>query len=355
MSEICYIRDLFEDNFVDEFINFLETTSLNQISKMFYEARYAEIRDYHDDNHFTENSSVVEIKNNKLAFDEFKEYIFNYHLRELLYRIYTFLKGRNRKQCVEPLKNLFEKFFSYEYKNYKKSFTKPSKKYCPFHVIKTIFDCLNIVLDDKFIQKILDDSMERTCRYAFKKTLNLQTDNDKVIAKLLNQTIAQQEKSKKKYKKYSNIALAQKYKYFKECVDILKNIDFDANDNSYEKEMLLNNNGIDTIDDFNTFASLCMNSEDIKKRRTTLALDALEYYCAKININRATLRKRIERGNKELEKKEVRAKCKLERVDEKIKELYEKIYEPSYDENEQKIKVQNFLEYGESLRKKIKI
>ncbi len=367
MSEICYIKDLFEENFVDEFINFLETTSLNQISEMFYEARYAEIRDYYNKTgndfiYIPFLDMVINFDNNKLSFDEFKKYIFNYHLKWLLYKVYKFLKRRNNKQCVEPLKILFEKFFSYDFESYYKKYfieefpgLNPSNKTCCFYVISDIFKGLEIVLCDKYIQKNLNNNIEQICHYAFKKTLNLQTDDDKVIENLLNQTIVQYEQSKKRYKKYSNIELAKKYNYYKEYVDILKNIDFDFDAEPDEKEIFLNNHGIDTSDDFNTFASWRMNSEDIKKRRTTLALDALEHYCAPININRATLRKRIERGNKELEKKEVRAKSKFERVDEKIKELYEKIYEPSYDENEQKIKVKNFLEFGESLRKKVEI
>lgn len=372
MSEICYIKDLFEENFVDEFINFLETTSLNQISEMFYEARYAEIRDYYNKtgNDFIDNpfiDMVIKFDNNKLSFDEFKKYIFNYHLKWLLYKVYKFLKRRNRRQCVEPLKILFEKFFSYDFENYYKKYLieefpglNPSNKTCCFYVISDIFNSLKTILDNKYLQKKLNNNIEQICHYAFKKTLKIVNDDNIVIENLLHKAITQQEKSKKKYSEYSNIVLAKRYKYYKECVDILKNIDFDFDAEPDEKEIFLSNYGIDTSDDFNTFASLCLNSENIKKRRTTLALDALEHYCIPININRATLRKRLERGEKELNKRELAnkkagAKCKFEKADKKIRELYEKIYEPSYDENEQKIKVQNFLEYGESLRKIIKL
>jgi hypothetical protein len=280
---------------------------------------------WRDEEYLSDNTDLRVInlplyQTSKLSFDEYKRVIFDFQLRWLLYEHYDFCKKRNKEELLSYIQPIIKCFFNYSedyYKNkYKQNVFGIKINMKPNEI--RYFVMLDVMKSQRLITQELINKFNNKndlANFCVKSILEERFDNNKNVEKMLNPTVCRKDTDID----YSNIVLASIYNDYIEYVDKIKR---DKDIHLFDKKKIVKffeDMGVeDTV-----FINYINNAEDdhFMRRSKTIALDILQRYCQRKNFNRVNIRKKIEKGFKEIKAKKTYSSNKLAKFDNKMLDI----------------------------------
>lgn len=344
MSE--QIKDLFEDGFIKDFFQYTINNKTKDFQQAFCNSRITLMQRLWRDDKLLLNCTFMGTVNlplrpsSKLSFDEYKIDMFDFSLRYLMYKHYNFCKKKNISKLLRYIKPITNRIFNQYIEEYQKRCSsnifeikrKLTKGEIRYYVILDILNSFDYITAD--IIKKFQDKEEELAEFCVGKVQGNIYASNKHIEKLLKPPISRKDTDID----YSNLALARRYSQYIDYINEINETEDFISKDYWERMEYINN--LD-IDDAAFSEYICsIQKDEFTKPERTIALNILEDYCSIASLDRSTIRKRIENGNKEIKNKALYKPNILAKFDEKILN----ILNPTHFFEPEKVQVFEYLQ-----------
>lgn len=362
MSEICYIKDLFEEKFFNKFLLSIVHYEFKNIYFLFCNSRQSLIEEICEkhlflrDNCFSESLPLN--KSEILDFKTFTKDIFAINNRGILYAYSELFKIKNKKEFIEEkykdiILEVIQTILQMKVSHYNKTI-------CLKQIVdqETIIDIgrirANVVFDIcKCIKTINNALLKRLKKYKLKNNdiakyivemvIELDfSDKNKIVENLL--------KKENKSKKNTNRALSYEYdSYKRQIIYIRTKMRKFLLLEDEERENFFQSQNIDDVELLNYLSRVSNKDFDKKTGDIVMAIMYSEYNCI-TKKEKQNLRKQISRGKEERLRKKYSKNCVFSEIDNNIyrilnKSVYTEADKESIFKNLKNYAQKTFLSY----------
>lgn len=362
MSEICYIKNLFEENFFNKFLLSIVHYEFKNIYFLFCNSRQSLIKELCEKQLFLHNNCLSESlplnKSEILDFKTFTNDIFDINNRGILYAYSELFKIKKKKEYIEEkykdiILNVIKIILQMKVSHYNKTI-------CLKQIVdqETIIDIgrirANVVFDIcKCIKSINNALLKRLkkyklknndiAKYIVKKVIELDfPDENKIVENLL--------KEDNKSKKITNRALSYEYDSYKRQIIYIRAkmrefLLLEAGDREY----FFQSQNIDDVELLNYLSRVSKKDFNKKNGDVVMAIMYSEYNCI-TKKEKQNLRKQISRGKEERLRKKYSKNCVFSEIDNNIyrilnKSVYTEADKESIFKNLKNYAQKTFLSY----------